>query len=287
MNNLRKLYYYFGRDEKCNYIATPMQSALVIGRCGGGKSVLMNSLLVKLIQECSPNMLDIRLHGLKGIETVFWSNLIPEGRRIPHVSEIINYAIGYDFEDLVTDNKFQHNTDMLMTELSDLIHIVKDRVAICEEMGIQDYSSVMSNGDSNEKSILLIIDDYEIASDDLEVGEQFNEAVSYIASKSNISCVYVLLFGNRLTKGLKNNSRLLSFRVRAAVPTDEETSNLILGNNCASMENERYGVVWVKDSNNYPIRLYVPFYPDTWIRKFVGYSSVRGDYVSGPRVEGA
>lgn len=40
------------------------------------------------------------------------------------------------------------------------------------------------------------------------------------------------------------------------------------------MDEARYGVVWVKNGKDYPTRLYVPFYPDTWIRKFVGYYSI-------------
>ncbi len=286
MNNLRKLYYYFGRDEKYNYIATPMQSALIVGRCGSGKSVLLKSLLVKLIQECSPAMLDIRLHGVKGVETAMWSELIPEGRRIPHISQIVNYAVGYNLSDPVKDAQFQHDTGVLMAELRDLVQTVKDRETVCREMGLQDYSSVMSDGDSDEKCILLIIDDYELMSEDFEVGEQFDEAVSFIASRSSVSCVYVMLLGNRLSEGLKKDSAMYSFRIRAAVPTDEDTSNLMLGNNCAAKEYEKYGVVWVKDFNNYPIRLYVPFYPDTWIRKFIGYSSVRGGYVTKGRFDG-
>lgn len=95
--------------------------------------------------------------------------------------------------------------------------------------------------------------------------------------------------GVRGLEGLDINS----FNIRACLPTDEETSNTLLGNNCAARENDRYGMVWVKDSANLPIRLYVPFYPDTWIRKFIGYSSVRiqkpglnGGKVVPPRFEG-
>jgi hypothetical protein len=62
-------------------------------------------------------------------------------------------------------------------------------------------------------------------------------------------------------------------------PIDEETSNLFIGNNAAAMDSAQSGVVWVKVNKSYPNRLYVPFYPDTWLRKFVGYYSVRNEDV--------
>ena len=64
------------------------------------------------------------------------------------------------------------------------------------------------------------------------------------------------------------------FPIRIVTPCDEKLSNLFIGNNAAYMDEARHGVVWVKNGKDYPTRLYVPFYPDTWIRKFVGYYSI-------------
>lgn len=273
MNNLRRLYYYFGRNEKWGYPAIPMQSALVVGRVGSGKSTLLNSILVKLIQECNPSMLDIRIHGFKGGDSSIWSDLIPEGRRIPHVSQIEKYSVRHHYSDTADVSDYRHDFKEFVKELNNLADVVTERVNKCEENRVSDYTEIMSNGECKDKTILLIIDEFQVITEDRLYSDWFNETVCYINGWSNISGVYIMLSSQNFS-GLYD-STIESFKLRAALPVEEDTSNLLLGNNCAAMEKEKYGIVWVKNSNDFPVRLFVPFYPVTWLRKFIGYSSVR------------
>lgn len=261
MNKTRSLYCYFGRNEKHDYIATPMDSCIVAGRCGAGKSTFLNSMLVRLIQETNPNDISIHYHDCKSCESYIWKESIPNGKCIPQFYCIEEY---YD-----SDNGFQ-SFSKLTVSLSSLYQEVQRRLEVCKEQDVEQYLSLDSIGNS----ILFIIDEYQVyVEKECKNDGWLEHIVRFVIENSRKTGVYLML----CSQGVHPISEELvkEFPIKVVTPCSEELSNLFIGNNAAYMDEAKYGVVWIKNGKDYPTRLYVPFYPDTWIRKFVGYYSMR------------
>lgn len=260
MNKSRNLYYYFGRNEKHDYIATPMDSCIIAGRTGAGKSTFIDSLLVRLIQETNPKDITIQYHDCKGFESKLWTDSIPDGKCIPQLYRVTQYD-----NSVTGDKNFKH----LTVSLSSLYQEVQRRLDVCREQDAEQYLNL----DTMSNSILFIIDEYQYyVEEECKNDGWFEHVVRYIVENSKKTGVYIMLCsqGTRpISDGL-----VKEFPIRIVTPCDEKLSNLFIGNNAAYMDEARYGVVWVKNGKDYPTRLYVPFYPDTWIRKFVGYYSI-------------
>ena len=260
MNKSRNLYYYFGRNEKHDYVATPMDSCIIAGKCGAGKTTFLNSLLVRLIQETNPNDISIHYHDCKGIESKLWSDNIPDGKCIPQFYCIEQYN-GYGNK----GRNFAHLTVML----SNLYQEVQRRLEVCKEQGVEQYLSLDSIGNS----ILFIIDEYQLyVQEECKNDGWFEHVVRFITENSIKTGVYLMLCSQYDCS--VSEELVKEFPIKIVTPCSEEISNLFIGNNAAYMDVAKYGVVWVRNGSDYPTRLYVPFYPDTWIRKFIGYYSI-------------
>ena len=257
MNKSRELYYYFGRNAKHDYVAFKMRNCIVAGRTGAGKSVFLNNVLIRLIQECHPNDIEIYYHDCKGVEARIWTDSIPMNKVIPQLKQIKLY--GWE------ETEYSSLTDTIIEFKKEL----DDRARMCEQLGVSDYTDI-----PELKAKLLIIDEYQAYVEATGIGSFFDESIKEINEKSCMTGMYIMLLSQSNHNCLSDNT-VLSFPIRIVTPCSDEVSNLFVGSNVAAMADERYGVVWVKGRKEYPEKLYVPFYPDTWIRKFIGYYSVR------------
>ena len=258
MEQTRELYYYFGRNEAHDYVATPIDNVLIAGRIGTGKSVFLQSMLIRLIQECNPNEIKIYINDCKGTELQMWSTP-PVGRAVPHIAGMNLYS---DTEE-ETCNRFLENFHMLWKEAA-------YRQQECMNRGFAKYSDIVSEG---AHTIVCIIDEYQVFFEKYK--EELNRQLSDIITWSNLTGVYVVMSSQSPSNAL-NQEVVDKFKIGICMPNvSEKTSNSVLRNNCASMDKAKYGSVWMRYNNRMPVKLYVPFYPDTWILKFIGYSSVR------------
>jgi hypothetical protein len=270
MKRTRDLYYYFGRNEKYDYVATCMQSAVVAGRCGAGKSTFLNSLLVRVIQETNPRELDICWHDFAFGDAAIWVNSIPDRKNIPQFKEIHQYVAGDGTSIKELYSEFENS-------LMALKSLVYNRARECVRAHVDCYDDVYDKK-SGVKDVIFIINEYQRFCDTPAKMKWFNDSISKILDHADDVGVHLLLLSQSNRDALSGET-ILKFPIRIVTPIDEETSNLFIGNNAAAMDSAQSGVVWVKVNKSYPNRLYVPFYPDTWLRKFVGYYSVRNEDV--------
>lgn len=263
---IRDLYYYIGRDEEHNYVATPLSNMIIAGVTGAGKSTLLNNILIKLIQESNPNEIDLRLYDLKGSEFLFWQTSIPEGKNLPYVSKMVCEA----------------SSNACMTLVEDMEYLVK---YINHSYEALDYYLAEQQEEGNfnaekpkRKSKILVINEYQCITEygSHDIQNRFLDALSHVLEQGEYVDVYVILVSQSHHNVLPDDI-VEKFTTRVCTPLYESMdglSNLYLGCNLASKEQMRYGVAWVKYKKKMPQRLFVPFYPDTWIRKFIRTYSV-------------
>ena len=258
MNKTRELYYYFGRNEKHDYIAMSMDSCIVTGNIGRGRDTFLNSLLVRLIQETNPKELDISFYDMTGANSFLWDGAVPMGKVIPQFKEVVSYSMCYEKEEYFT----------LTKKLRDTLEDAENRVAYCELQKINSYLE----SDSTKKTELIIMSDFKYY---LRSGVNkvwFRDTIKYLVENAKMTGIYLMLLGYDYSD---MEDVVKCFPIRVVTPCSEDTSNLFIGCNMAGLDNSKSGVVYVKNGDKFPIKLYVPFYPDTWLRKFIGYYSVR------------
>jgi hypothetical protein len=262
MNKLREQYYYFGRDEEHCYLATPMLSCIVAGRCGAGKTTFLNSLLVRLIQETNPDELSIYYNDFTGEDSHIWSDNIPDNKFIPQLKEVRRFG---SMDGVESFEKFGQS-------LNNLLDIIATRRTDCIREGVENYRDIAK--DYGGEEILYIINEYQVYSEFTGNKEWFDTTIGRILSVCDAMGVHLLLL-SQSNKNALSDKTILKFPIRIVTPISEDVSNLFIGCNLASMCKEKYGIIWIKNGKYNPYKLYVPFYPDTWIRKFIGYYSIR------------
>lgn len=249
-----ELFYYLGRDEAHNYVATPISNMIIAGHTGAGKTVFLNNVLIRIMQECNPSGIKMQLIDCKGYEYDWWKEAIPENKELPYFSQI----------DICKPEYAPYCVNGALDGLVTLIQDRKDAV---------DYNM----GNVSFDSVVLIVDEYQCAMiEDEKIAEGIKHKLEYILKHSEDVNVYVIFCSQSHLNTLPEDIvKLFTTRVCTRLAKDcEDISNLYLGNNCAAMEEITTGVVWVKYNKRLPIRFYVPFYPDTWIKKFIRTYSV-------------
>lgn len=255
----RELYYYFGRNDAHDYVATPVGNAVIAGVTGAGKSTLLQSVLIRFIQECHPNDVKILIDDCKGLDLRIWSEL-PEGKVIPQIDSVILY-----------NGSSEGNCKQFLDRFNSIYEEAKCRYQACANNRLSHYSDIEDV--TSYKTIIYIVDEYQVFFE--KFYDELNEKLSYILKTSYLTGIYVML-SSQSYKNAISRDLLVNFNIGICTPrVPEEVSNIILGNNCASMDGDRHGSIFIRCGNKMPIKLYVPFYPDTWIRKFIGYYSVR------------
>jgi hypothetical protein len=159
------------------------------------------------------------------------------------------------------------------TSLTDLYNLVLRRIVECEDANIQSYND-LDDKKNGTKDVIFIVNEYQKFCNTHQRMLWFDEMINKILERADDVGVHLFLL-SQSNKNALSDKTVKKFPIRIVTPIDEMTSNLFIGNNAAAMDSEVAGVIWVKTAKYYPSRLYVPFYPDTWIRKFIGYYSVR------------
>ena len=253
MNKQRRdLFYYLGRNEKHDYPATPLSNMIVAGHAGAGMGTFIDSMLLKLIQECNPNELKISILDCNGSSYNFWRDNIPEGRKLLHL------------ESIETPSDAEACNVKIMEYLKQAKELVDKR---------------KSGELENNCSKVILIEEYKcIAEMRIDVRLEFNELLGYLLENSEEQGIYII-FASISYASMLDSHYIAKFTTRVGTPLrcNDELSNVMLGNNCAAMEEVTHGIVWVKYGNRFPERLYVPFYPNTLLKKHIRTHSVRNN----------
>ena len=258
MNKTRELYYYFGRNEKHDYIAMPIDSCVVTGNIGRGMYTFLNSFLVRLIQETNPKELDISFYDMTGTNSFLWAGAVPIGKVIPQFKEVVSFDMSSTEEEYYDFTK----------RLQDILEDAENRVAYCESHKINSYL----DADITKKTELIIISDFRYYFKSGANKVWLKETIKYLVESAKITGIYLMLLDYDYS-GFDDIVKC--FPIRIVTPCSESISNLFIGCNMAGLDDAKHGVIYIKNGDKLPIKLYVPFYPDTWLRKFVGYYSVR------------
>ncbi len=259
MKRIKDIYYYFGRNDRHDYIATPIGNVLLSGKTVAIKSVVLDSIIVRMIQERNPSDIDIHVSGLGTSGLNVWKNM-PEGKVIPQIKSVNMYS------SVSNDKAFGE----FFRVLRDAYDEAMLRSIACSENNLESYKML---GGSRAKAVLYIMDEYQTFAN--RDKDSFNNLVSKIVSSSYVSGVYLMLSSGCNMDALAKDT-VSKFDIGACIPcVDDLESNAIIGNDLASRDKDPYGALWVRNRNEAPVRMCVPFYPDTWIKKFIWCYSVR------------
>jgi energy-coupling factor transporter ATP-binding protein EcfA2 len=195
-----------------------MQSLLIAGSTGAGKSNVLNAMLCTLIKYNDPRRLRLVLVDLKG-----GVELSPY-KALPHIQEVL----GPD-EDGKPQKIVKRKEDVLPA-LGWVIREVDRRAALLEAKEVRDI------GDYNQHwgplpHIIVVIDEYADVKTEPKLGAQAEELLINVSNRGRAAGVHVILCTQSPT------SEVVSGRVKNAMPAklvfamaNEHTSQAVLGN---------------------------------------------------------
>lgn len=237
---MRELYYYFGRDERHNYMATPMGNVLIQGHHGWVLDAFLNSVIVKLIQETNPR--DIRIAWYSGSPKSpmnFWKNNIPQDKYIPQL-------------DIMQDA-----SDIQMNEfLQDLLELSKGQLYL--------------NGMTDRKVALYILDRCDLSD------KGVSDKIARIMKNSKKSGIYLMVITAGDSRSIFKPEVVKMFDTRICFNMDEGITEYVLdGPVCMLTKEEDINrTIWVKQGKMKVRQNYIAFYPESWLKKFERYYSI-------------
>ena len=269
---VRDLYVYPGRDELHNYIAYPLSNMLIAGKPGAGKSVFLNSLMVRMIQECHPDDIRITIHDMKGVEFYRWETDVPRGRFIPQMQKVNSYYQNIDVAEMNTRKHVIRPYSSFYEELDKLEELVLGRKNKLEKYKFESWRDAYTVGIDIGGRLVIIIDEYEAFMSRLDNAARLRGFVEKIIPISENVGVY-FIFASQSDLGLREDMVSL-FTTRVVTPCSENLAMSVIGSKSPGRSSYKYGVVWVAHEDEEIRKLFVPFYPDTWISKFIKYYSI-------------
>lgn len=268
---IRNLYFYPGRDIEHNYIAYTFHNMLLAGKAGAGKSNFLQSLLVRVIQECHPDDIRVTIHDLKGVEFYHWEANVPIGRFIPQMERVVSYwpEITEVQQDNIVGTVYPYH--QFSYEIGKLHAMVEDRIKLLESVGKESWEDAAASGIDIGVRQLILIEEYQAYTNTPESAELFTSFLDYVLPVCERVGVYFILSSQ---KGLCIDEKYLKhFPIRVVTPCSTKVATSVVGSVEPSNSDLRYGVVWIRYRGVVKM-LFVPFYPDTWLRKFEKYYSI-------------
>lgn len=243
MAKRKELFYYLGRDTQYGYPATKMGNMLVCyGNHAGGITPFVNNLIIKLVQEYNPRDISIEIvssHTRGTVNTLLWRSALTNKRIIPQLKDISILEIGSgEFEKLT----YEYLNRMSMRHM---------------------------NTEQEHKKTVIVIDNF-----DEFLSTLGDDGITNWEHLIMQSAQYGLYF-IALAADVRSFKELVYyFNLKACFRTSVECSKIMLGNDSAAMPSFYAQQVYIKEPNKELQKLYVPFYPDTWIEKFCRYYGV-------------
>lgn len=250
----KRFFIYPGRDMDYNYRAIPLGNTVIQGGVGSGKSVLLEQIVVKLLQEYSPQDISIRVWDRFGFLVDIWTPMKqgkPDTERVvPHFNLCAKGNCHSDEESLESFKSF----------LDAVYDIYQERVKLLKNNG---YECIEEAG--SIKREIIILDEPCLFSEQhyIDMLKQSEKYGIYFIIASQAGCI--------------TTETLNACKHRLCLRCQEKVSELMLNCNIASRIQEPRGncYYWFKDSRVSPELLYIPFTPNTVIKKIVGAYSQR------------
>lgn len=257
MNKLSKeLFYYLGRDSAHNLLATKAGSLLVTGEVGRGKSIFIDNLVTRVMLESNPRDVDIAIVGYD-ISFLSYNSGVPEDKYNPYISKIMSYL-----EKDLNENTNKEFIEEVLCFLEEVKNTIDMRSANPKEV----YESKIIILDCSSH-LFQICEDFGIV-------DRLVSLLRYILSHGYLAGVHLVL--TEQSSYYPDKYRLTEmFPIKVCFcRSDVRTSLSLMGNKVAVGSEERNGCAWVRVGNMTPYKIYVPFFPDTWMKKFFRVFSV-------------
>lgn len=254
--NARNLYFYFGRNDKHDYIATPISNTIMIGQTGSGKTCFLNNAIIRMIMECNPKELSIDLYTVS-LENSIWSTSTNNGRIVPQLNNVVQLSV---------------EREAYIERMKTVLQEIWNNVYI--KLGLLKDNDAYSFADCNIawKQNVFIIENAELLFEYMT--QELEELFSNIVKSSEKAGVYIMLISQNLANF--NCEKLLPYfstKISGRVGV-KEYYEALFGDKSVGDSLNRYGDVMLKHCNQDVQHLYIPFYPDTWIKKFIRYYGI-------------
>ena len=219
--------------------AYDLQNTIILGRCGSGIESIVNNIIMNLVQNFSPKEVSIQYFSY--IEDSPWLN---ENRQIPHFR---NQVYGYSKPDANAGVK---------KCLLDCIRAYNRGIE-------EDFANV-----ERHNVIMLEVTPSMLTDSDIV------NAIKTLARITADDCAVHFILVSRGWNSVLDDI-VDCFGLRLITRIDEDISNMFLGCNLASREEEKYGFVWVTETKDFynKKRLNVPYKPDSFYGKACKYLS--------------
>jgi len=248
------LQFVLGIDEEYNPCVVNLADSnnphlLIAGSTGGGKSVLINSIIVNLMTQYSPNELEFIFIDPKKVElSTYKGSPYLKGREVSKSSE---------------------------TALNDLMYAIKkmeNRYELLEKNNVKNIDEYNLKVENIEKlpRVLIIVDEFANFMEDKEYKTDIESSIKRISAEARAAGIHMIIStqsprGDVITTTIRNN---LGARVALRVP-DHSASNLILGMSGAENLKGKGDMLFNSPSSSESKRLKSPFISNKELENFL------------------
>ena len=267
-----RVVFYPGIDSDSNIKAVRLANTFIAGSPGSSKQSFMDNLVKNLIEHNSGETIDISIWDGSSLSWLRWfprrNDEIINDRYLPHIKRIVlnsesrftSYA-KLDVESMTRDEF----VDMIIKEAKSRINYLEDAY------DVGDYFTYIctASGEIHMFPHIVIVDEYN------HTDKIHEEKLIELLEISERAGIYVVI----ATQGQNSvSSKLLSLcKNRFCLRTKESGYTTVLGEEYAKAWLPEYGYCYYLDTSKkeYPELLKIPFYPNSFLRKFIGSYSVR------------
>lgn len=222
---------------------------LIAGATGGGKSVLINSIIINLMTQYNPKELEFIFIDPKKVElSIYKGSPYLRGREVSKTSE---------------------------TALKDLDYAIKEmekRYELLEKNNVKNIEeyNLKINDQENLSRILIVIDEFANFMEDKEYKLEIESSIKRISAEARAAGIHMIIStqsprGDVITTTIRNN---LGARVALRVP-DSNASHLILDSSGAENLKGKGDMLFNSPSSSELKRLKSPFISNDELIKFL------------------
>ena len=218
--------------------------------------------------ECNPRELFIDIVVNRACDLYPWETAYFGKKVVPQIRKV-NYLTSHiadsDYADVFY---FKELTQGILDE-------IQERERVFKEAGAIDYIQYKELGGDRYNQVVTIITEFQAYWDmaNEELRDWLTKAWESIIGDSEDVGMFFVMASQSTHKSI-SDACVSYFTTKACLKASESLSRFILGDGRAACNLSKYGDCFIKYASKDPIHIYIPFYPDTWISKFIRYYSV-------------
>lgn len=262
-----KVVLYPGTDEEQNIPAIPLANSIIVGATGSGKTVLVNNLIKNLIQNYSGESIEVSIWDGLCNDLDVW---IPKSNGEYSTDRYIQHIKTFCYN-IKNVDKMVDNINISYRSIDDFIYQINKEVISRKEC-LQYMYDCDNYEEFCEKHTPLLMRPHIIFINEYTYDLSSDNDLYDLLSRCEETGVYIILStqqSTRVTEDIlelcdnKFELKLYSFEAERLFNSSENNDKL-----------PRSGYCIYHNYNDSTI-LKIPFTPDSFLRKFVGYHSIR------------